>query len=409
MMGSRPRLQAVLALFVIALGASCEHVAAPDDGTSGSRQSLSSTGQNATSRPLKVHARENGLYFGTAVYLPELKSTPGLTRAVLDETSIVTPVWDLEWEPSEPVPGGHDFRGADAVVSFAHSRGLNVRGNAFLWFRRHPKWLASVLNPSNADSILRRHIEVTASRYRGRIQSWDVINEAVEPRDGRPDGLRKDIWLTMLGTDYIARAFRYARAADPKAQLVYNEYGLETDTPAAALRRTAVLALLQRLVAEEVPIDAFGFQLHIEPSVRVDTSQLKEFLDAVSALGLSIILTEVDVDDRDMPANVGWRDAMVAAALSRYLTPFVAHPAVEGIITWGISDKFPRAPARSDRLPPRGLPLDEKFQRKPAWHAIAEAIAAAPRECVERNSLETGDRRDGPRRGAFECRRSGAP
>jgi endo-1,4-beta-xylanase len=342
-------------------------------------------------------------------YTLSLRTSEALREAVVNEATVVTPPIEMKWDASEPMPGGHDFRVADEFMEFARRHRLGVRGHTLMWFRSHPTWLPALLSPSNADSILRRHIAVTVGRYRGRIGSWDVLNEAVEPRDGRTDGLRKDIWLTMIGPDYIARAFRYAREADPGVQLVYNEYGLESDTPDGAIKRTAVLALMRKLVSEEVPIDALGLQVHIEPSVPFDANKLSQFLDEISALGLSVILTEVDVDDRDMPANVGWRDAMVAAALSRYLTPVLAHPAVEGVITWGISDRFHDNFPRPDKLPSRGMLLDEDLQRKPAWASVMNAIKNAPRECVQRSSLTSGDPSDGPRRGAFDCRRSGAP
>jgi endo-1,4-beta-xylanase len=410
MMGAR-RLStwAMLAMPVVA---SCEHGAVPS-APRAALDSYSAKPSGATaiapSAPLKSHAFAKGLYFGTMAYSVSLRTSQELRDAVINEAAIVTPPLEMKWESLEPVPGGHDFRGADEFMEFARKSRLGVRGHTLMWFRSHPSWLPAHLNPANADSILQRHIAITVGRYRGRIQSWDVLNEAVEPLHGRVDGLRKDIWLAVLGPDYIARAFRYARAADPEAQLVYNEYGLESDTPAAALKRTAVLTLIRKLLSEDVPIDALGLQVHIEPSAPFDANKLHQFLDEVSALGLSIILTEVDVDERDMPGNFGWRDALVAAALARYLPPFFAHPAVEGVITWGISDRFHDNFPRPDKLPARGMLLDADLQRKPAWTAVMNAIRNSPRECVQRNSLLSGDRTDGLRRGAFECRRASAP
>ncbi len=106
-------------------------------------------------------------------------------------------------------------------------------------------------------------IRALAGRYRGMIHSWDVVNEPIEPKDGRPDGLRKAVFLEALGPGYLDLAYRTARETDPKARLVVNEYDVELDTPAQETRRTVLLNLLERMQRAGTPVDAVGIQAHL--------------------------------------------------------------------------------------------------------------------------------------------------
>ena len=93
-----------------------------------------------------------------------------------------------------------------------------------------PKWFPGPINKMNARQAMMTHIRTEMQHFAGRIHSWDVVNEGIEPKDGRPDGLRKAPWLALVGDDYIDLAYKTAREADPKALLTYNDYGIESIT-----------------------------------------------------------------------------------------------------------------------------------------------------------------------------------
>lgn len=118
---------------------------------------------------------------------------------------------------------------------------LLLRGHPLLWHKALPNWLEETLNQENTRNILINHIQTIVQRYAGRIHSWDVVNEAIYPEHGRYDSLRITRWLKFLGPNYIDTAFHLAAAADPQALLVYNDYGLDYDTPKADAKRNAVL------------------------------------------------------------------------------------------------------------------------------------------------------------------------
>jgi endo-1,4-beta-xylanase len=129
------------------------------------------------------------------------------------------------------------------------------------------------------------------SRYKGRIYAWDVVNEAVADGDSDDTSkiLRNSPWYRICGDEFIAKAFEYAHAADPQAQLFYNDYNTERPQ-----KRERVYRLLKRLVAAGVPITGVGIQAHwsiYEPSA----AELRTTIDRFSGLGLKVQITELDI------------------------------------------------------------------------------------------------------------------
>jgi endo-1,4-beta-xylanase len=189
--------------------------------------------------------------------------------------------------------------------------------------------------------------------------------------------MRNSVWLRLVGDDYIELAFRTARDADPQALLTYNDYGIEEETAEAESKRTAVIELLRRMVARRVPLDALGVQSHLAGAGAKYGAGLMEFLGAVRELGLQIFVTEMDVNDRSLPADVTTRDAAVAATYRAYLEMVLREPAVRAVLTWGITDKHTwlnHEGARADGLAERALPFDAEMQAAPAFFAMRESF-----------------------------------
>ncbi len=138
------------------------------------------------------------------------------------------------------------------------------------------------------------HIHTVGGRYKGKIHSWDVVNEAIWIPDGRPDGLRSSSpWFQMLGPGYIDLAFRTARQADPTALLTYNDYSIEYDNDHEGKKRAAVLTLLRQMKADKVPLDALGIQSHLHAisNSGFDRS-IRELIDGAKTLGLCVLFRE---------------------------------------------------------------------------------------------------------------------
>jgi endo-1,4-beta-xylanase len=349
---------------------------------------------------LKAHAAASGLLFGCAVAPALLDKDPAYAALIREQASIVVAENSMKWGPLRPTPTTYNFDPADALVDFAERNRMKIRGHNLCWHRQIPTWFASVATPTNARALLVAHIETVAGRYAGRMHSWDVVNEAIDPKDGRPDGLRISPWLKLAGDDYIELAFQTARRADPQALLTYNDYGIENETPEAAAKRAAVLMLLRRLRARRVPIDAVGIQSHISaaPNSQPDPKYtygpgLLRFLADLRDLDLQVFLTEMDVNDRALPPAIPDRDRAVAETYQRYLSTVLTDPAVKAVLTWGITDRYTwlnGEDARPDKLPERPLPFDSgpaAYRPKPAFFSLRESLAPRPPSNPQRPSL----------------------
>jgi endo-1,4-beta-xylanase len=191
--------------------------------------------------------------------------------------------------------------------------------------------------------------------------------------------------LRLLGPDHIETAFHGAAEADPHAMLVWNENWLEEETSYGEAKRTFLLQYLQDLIRRKVPIHAVGIQSHIVGHhANIAGPQFQRFLGKVSDLGLKILITEMDVRDYNLPAEVSIRDRMIADKYYQYLSVVLKQNAVIAVLTWGLSDKYTwisQYNPRADRVPVRPLPLDSDMNPTPAWFAIARAFdEAASRE-----------------------------
>ncbi|NHC35986.1 endo-1,4-beta-xylanase [Scytonema millei] len=330
---------------------------------------------------LREWAAAKGLIYGAATQEHMLSSNPQFASSFVRECAMLVPEDELKWKSLRPSPNRFDFSRSDRLAQFASTHNLLFRGHTLLWHARLPSWFKSTVNHRNARQIMLEHITKVAGHYAGQIHSWDVVNEAVFPQDGRSDGLRNTPWLKFLGSDYIDLAFRAASAADSQALLVYNDYGTEYDTPKDEAKRIAVLKLLERLRSQESPVQALGIQAHLwGGETRFNPSQLRAFLKDVASLGLKIIITELDVTDKHLPSDIHLRDRLVAGIYQDYLSAVLDEPAVIAVITWGLSDRYTwlsHKQARQDGRAVRPLPLDADMRRKEAWKAIARAFKQA--------------------------------
>lgn len=328
--------------------------------------------------PLAALAARQGRFFGAAVTDP-LFTDEAYRRIVIEQCNILVCTYSMKWRQLEREPGRFRFRRSDRYVDFAEQHGMQVRGHTLVWEKALPPWLPDELQTSGF-AALQRHIQGVAGHYAGRLRSWDVVNEAVRPADGQPDGLKNSIFLQTLGPSYIQASFEMAREADPGAILYYNAnpapYGREGDRQ----HFEGVIDLLEGLVTRNVPVQGLGLQGHLA-AVRDETFDEKIlvwFYERASELGLEIMVTELDVTDKRLPTDIAVRDRRVADTYRRFLDVTLAFPAVKGVLSWGLTDRFTgynRWP-RNDGWAARSLPYDHCMLPKLARQEIAEAFLA---------------------------------
>ena len=341
---------------------------------------------------LRAAGAARGLLVGCAVAVWRLKSDPAYAELIKAQAGIVVAENEFKFASLRPSPTEFNFKAADLLEEFAASNGMKLRGHNFVWHRQIPAWFEGYVTKANAEQVLVEHIEKVGGRYAGKIHSWDVVNEAVQVSDGLPGGMRKSPWQTMLGGDdfgkggdtvpkYIDVAFRTARRVDPKALLCYNDYGIEAEDEGSAKKRAAVMGLLRGMQAKGVPIDALGVQSHIAAGgSAVYGAGLKAMIAEARQMGLKVLVTEMDVNDRALGPEIALRDKAVAETYESYLKTVVSDPAVIAVLTWGITDKYTwlnGEDSRKDGVLERPLPFDAELKVKPAVAAMRQAFALA--------------------------------
>jgi endo-1,4-beta-xylanase len=216
---------------------------------------------------------------------------------------------EMKFESLEKTEGVFDYAQADEMVAFARQHGMRMRGHTLVWHRQTPDWVFS--NGSGGDASrevllarLEKHIANVVGHFKGSVYAWDVVNEAILD-DGKyrtaneTEADQRSKWHGILGTSYIAAAFRAAHAADPDAKLFYNEY--RNYLP---VKRQAVYQLLKGLLAEGVPVHGVGLQAHlsIEPSTLPENHgyyqnvvEQEKTIELYASLGLEVQITELDL------------------------------------------------------------------------------------------------------------------
>ena len=337
-------------------------------------------------RGLNARAASRGLFFGTAIDHTLMHEDAGYMSHVPAECGMIVGEATFKWAHLQPEEGKFTFEEADALLDYAARHRLRARGHTLVWHEAMPDWLVKAITPASAEKLLTEHIRTVTQHFRRKLAHWDVVNEVVRPEDSNPLGLRDTPWLRAMGDRYIDVAFAACAEHDPGALRVLNEFGTDYAVPWEEAKRSALLRLLASLKARNVPIQAVGLQAHLDASqVALDQRVLNRFVQSIADMGLGVMVTELDVRDQGLPADIPSRDVAVAAHARAWLDAVLAVPAVTGVLSWGLSDrrswlndKF----ARPDGLLQRALPLDADLRRKKLWEAVGAALDSAPRRAA---------------------------
>ncbi len=314
---------------------------------------------------------------------------PGYAALLERDCDLLVAENEMKWQALRPSVDRYDFTRFDAMMAYADKHGMAMRGHTLLWHktRWYPKWLNEFdFGPrpaSRAAEIVTDHIRTVTQRYKGRIVSYDVVNEAVDPKTG---ALEETSLTKAFGNriDVLDLAFRTARENAPGVELVYNDY--MSWEPGNDRHRTGVLKLLEGFKARDVPVDALGVQAHID-MYKLDEAGLgqrdekawRSFLDEVTGMGYGLVITEFDIKDHALPADFAKRDAGVAAYGRAYLDLMLSYPQLRDVLCWGLNDRYSWLQGfspREDKAPLRCCPYDPEGRPKPLHDAIAAAFAA---------------------------------
>ncbi len=339
------------------------------------------------------HAVKGRFLIGTAVMSRRLDD-PRLAALVAQQFDCLTAENEFKPRILQPQPGKFNFAAAGKIVAFAQSHRMKVVGHTLCWHGQSPPWMfrgpdGKPLPRDEAVRNLKSHIDAVVGHFRGKVVGWDVVNEAIS--DAEDEYLRDTPARRAIGADYIIKAFEFAHAADPAAELYYNDYGNEN-----AGKREKTIRLIRELKAAGVPLDAVGIQSHLRLDETAAADRLDQAIAAYAAEGVKVVISELDVDvlpRRSRGADVAARErggadpyprglpTEVAEAQARFYRQIfqvvLKYPGVVTRVTfWGTHDgtswlNFWPVAFRTNHP----LLWDRAFESKPAFRAVLDLLA----------------------------------
>lgn len=359
---------------------------------------VASCGFTATQDPAETSLKKvfkNDFYIGAALNGNQVSGKDPKATAITEQHfNSISPENLLKWESVHPAPDKYNFAPVDAYVAFGDKHDMFIIGHNLVWHNQTPDWVFEdgKGNAASKEVLQQRmadHINTVAGRYKGKINGWDVVNEALND-DGT---LRESKWFNIIGEEYLADAFRLAHEADPKAELYYNDYNLWK--PA---KRDGAIRLVRNLQEKGLQVDGIGMQGHWgleSPSI----SQIEESVIAFSKLG-KVVITELDIDVLPNPSNRngadidatfasdekyniyknGLPDDVQQQLAQRYADIFALfhkhRDKISRVTFWGVTD----ADSWLNDWPMKGrtshpLLFDRNHQPKPALKAIINSVS----------------------------------
>lgn len=268
--------------------------------------------KGATYNSLK-NTFKGDFYIGTAINESQiLEKNAAEEKLIAKEFNSITPENIMKSMFVQPTKGNFQFDLTDKYVSYGEKHNMFIHGHTLIWHSQLAPWMSEIKDGSEMKAFMKNHINTVVSRYKGRINSWDVVNEALN-EDGT---LRKSIFLNTLGESYLIDAFKLAATADPKVDLYYNDYNL-----CEPAKRTGAVKLIKTLQENGAKIDGIGMQGHWQ----LDKPSLEEIEKSIvtySNLGIKVAITEFDINVLQNPWDIVGADVNQKAAASEKMNPY---------------------------------------------------------------------------------------
>lgn len=324
--------------------------------------------------PLYVLAQKHDITIGNFAIYTRLNEIP-YREILTSEHNLAladnTPNWYFIGGGIRPTKETFNFREMDEVVNFAKQNNMKLEAHHYLWGEE--KWLPDWLKNGNfskqeLSNLIQEHIATVGGRYRGRIDTWTVVNETFTRRQNIY-GLN-DWWYDQFKDDsFIDDAFRWARQADPNAKLLINDFNNEGINDVSNAMYDYVKSAKER----GVPIDGIGMQMHIDGTHPPTKDEVKSNMKRFYELGVDIYITEFDVNMNDVKARSDSKDQIQANIYYEMARACVESPGCKSFAMLGITDKETWYSHMG--LPdPRPLPFDKQYKPKPAYFALRRAF-----------------------------------
>ena len=347
----------------------------------------------ASGTPSLKETFKDDFLIGTALSAPQIEEKEaGAASLVLQQFNAVTPENIMKAEELQPEWGRYNFDLADKLVAYAKKNNLKVNAHTLIWHSQLPRFVRRLKSADSVRLFFTNHINTVASRYDGKVDTWDVVNEALE-EDGT---MRKSIFLEKLGEDFVVEAFRLAQKASPNSKLYYNDYNIEEPK-----KRAGAIRLIKKIQAAGVRIDGVGIQGHWR-SYQVPLADIEQSIKEFSALGIEVAFTELDLTTLQRPRGVVGADVNQRAEFNEKFNPYASalpdsvqnqlseqyenlfrlflkyRDNISRVTFWGVHDGqswlngWP-IPGRTDYP----LLFDRQYKPKPAFYKVVETKTGA--------------------------------
>jgi endo-1,4-beta-xylanase len=333
--------------------------------------SQSKTTQNRDSRIIDTRLQQVlNFPLGAATDMRSLKKYPALLDILRKEFTSLTTENNLKMQPVHPNENSYYWASADSLMQIGAASKKRIHGHTLCWHQQVPDWLQNFKgNEQQWEGLLKLHVQTVASHYKGKIASWDVVNEAFND-DG---SLRETIFQKNI-SDYIAKCFRWAREADPKALLFYNDFGQEY----APKKMEAIIKMVKDFKSRGVPIDGVGLQMHT--NLNSSNEQIRSVLEAAAKTGLQVHISELDVSVNPRnDSSIVYNNYLQLQQAAKYSFIFKTYndivPAAQkyGITLWNLTDADSWIPRYYKR---RDWPtlIGEDFKTKQVYDLLLNSI-----------------------------------
>jgi len=327
----------------------------------------------AADETLRSLAEKNNIYIGAILNSQWFSGQlPGNYEQIhKTQFNIVVAENEMKFDATEPSEGQFNYNNGDKMVKYAKANGMRVRGHALAWHSQVPGWVSQKYGKNKKEllRVLKNHIEKVVGHWKGQIDEWDVVNEAIS--NNEPQWRTYSVWYEGIGPEFIDSAFVWAHAVDPDAELCYNDYNLEQGINPKA-KAGFLLEQVKRWVANGIPIHCVGSQTHVE-----DTTTDKHFIGSPDSLrSLARELAKLNVKLKITELDIGFKSGINVSksdlerqgqTFRQYLDIVLEEPNADTYLIWGVSDKWSWLSGLNRQ---KGLIYDDNLNPKPAFDSI---------------------------------------
>ena len=338
---------------------------------------ISSSFADETIRDL---AKERGRFIGTILNSEWFNDDiePEFEEIHKTQFNVVVAENEMKFDATEPAENEFNYTKGDKMVKYAEANGLRVRGHALAWHSQVPGWVNNYSGQKEKLlAVLKNHIDSVVGHWKGKVAEWDVVNEAINDDYNADWRSTNSVWYEGIGPEFLDSAFVWAHAADPDAELCYNDYSLEWGLREQS-KASFVVEQVKRWKENGIPITCVGTQTHIEISHETTPQNVRALAKALAELDVTLNITELDIG-----FPLGSADQLGAADYAKqghlyrqFMDVFLEEPNMGEFVIWGLTDAHSWLDGQQGKT--QGLLYDKQYNPKPAYDSVMASLKAHP-------------------------------